>query len=70
MLLLSLCFVPFFGLIGASVATTVAYTMDLVLRLKAFDQVTQSGAFINIVPKLSDFKLMLSFAKGIRKNAR
>ena len=68
--LLSLCFVPFFGLIGASVATTVAYTMDLVLRLKAFDQVTQSGAFINIVPKLSDFKLMLSFAKGIRKNAR
>ena len=68
--LLSLCLVPFFGLIGASIATTVAYTMDLVLRLKAFDQVTQSGAFINIVPKLSDFKMMLSFAKGIRKNAR
>ena len=68
--LLSLCLVPFFGLIGASVATTVAYTMDLVLRLKAFEQVTQSGAFINIVPKLSDFKMMLSFAKGIRKNAR
>lgn len=67
---LSLCLVPLFGLIGASLATTIAYTMDLVLRLKAFDQVTHSGAFMNIVPKWSDFKMMFGFVKGIRRNAR
>lgn len=67
---LSLCLVPLFGLIGASLATTVAYTMDLVLRLKVFDQVTHSGAFMNIVPKWSDFKMMFGFVKGIRRNAR
>ncbi|OOF56406.1 flippase [Rodentibacter genomosp. 2] len=67
---LSLCLVPLFGLIGASLATTMAYTMDLVLRLKAFEQVTKSGAFINIMPKWSDFKMMFGFVTGIRKNAR
>lgn len=66
---LTLLFVPLWGLLGASLATTIAYTMDLILRLKAFNQVTQSGAFMNIVPKLSDFKMMFHFVKGIRKNA-
>ncbi|ABR73485.1 RfbX protein [Actinobacillus succinogenes] len=66
---LSLCLVPLWGLIGASVATTVAYTMDLVLRLMAFNRVTQSQAFLHILPKPSDFGTMVNFIKGL-KNAR
>lgn len=66
---LSLCLVPLWGLIGASIATTVAYTMDLVLRLIAFNQVTQSRAFLHIIPKPSDFDMMVNFIKGLR-NAR
>ncbi len=66
---LSLCLVPLWGLIGASIATTLAYTMDLVLRLIAFNRVTQSRAFWHIVPKPSDFSMMVSFIKGLR-NAR
>lgn len=64
--ILSLCLVPLWGLIGASVATTTAYTMDLILRLIAFNKVTQSQAFLNIIPKISDFGLMINFIKGIR----
>lgn len=67
---LSLIFTPLWGLLGASFATTIAYTMDLILRLRAFNKVTQSGSFINIIPKISDFKMMLSFIKGIRKNGK
>lgn len=63
---LSLCLVPLWGLIGASIATTVAYGMDLVLRLAAFNRVTQSRAFLHIIPKLSDFGVMVNFIKGLR----
>ncbi|QIM68777.1 oligosaccharide flippase family protein [Basfia succiniciproducens] len=66
---LSLCLVPLWGLIGASVATSIAYSMDLVLRLIAFNQVTQSRAFLHIIPRISDFGTVINFIKGLR-NAR
>lgn len=40
--------------------------MDLLLRLVSFDKVTQSEAFINIIPKISDFKVIVNFLQGIR----
>ncbi len=65
-IVLSICLIPIWGLIGAAIATTIAYVMDLLLRLVSFNKVTQSEAFINIIPKVSDFKIMLNFLQGIR----
>jgi len=65
-IVLSICLIPIWGLIGAAIATTIAYVMDLLLRLVSFNKVTQSEAFINIIPKISDFKIMLNFLQGIR----
>lgn len=67
--ILSIFLIPLWGLSGAAISTTVAYTIDLLLRLVAFNKVTESSVFINIIPKPSDFKVMLNFLQGI-KNAK
>jgi O-antigen/teichoic acid export membrane protein len=65
-IVLSLILVPKFGIIGAGVATTIAYSFDLFLRLYAYKKITNINVGMKLIPRKSDYFLIISTLKGLR----
>lgn len=68
-LILNLIFIPLWGIYGAAIATSIAYTSDLILRARAFNKVTNTKALSMLVPKREDVTKAVEWIKGF-KNAR
>ncbi|WP_373766303.1 oligosaccharide flippase family protein [Glaesserella sp.] len=62
--ILNLLFIPLWGIYGAAIATSIAYTFDLILRAHAFSKVTKTNAFKMLVPQKDDFIKVLKLKKG------
>jgi len=56
----NLILIPVYGLPGAAAATTIAYTLNLVLRLMIYSRFTKNRWLDSLVFKLSDVRLIRS----------
>lgn len=65
-IILSILLISKFGFKGAAVATSIAYTSDLLLRAYAFNRVTNESVFYNLLPRRSDFFLVNNLLKGFK----
>lgn len=53
-----------FHLLGAAVATSIAYCSDLVYRVYAYKKITGYSVVLNLIPTKRDFALILTTLKG------
>ncbi|MGA8882249.1 MAG: polysaccharide biosynthesis C-terminal domain-containing protein [Acinetobacter sp.] len=65
-IILSIILIPYFGIKGAAIATSIAYTSDLILRAYAFNKITDVNVMLNLLPQKSDLKLVIATLKGFR----
>jgi O-antigen/teichoic acid export membrane protein len=66
-IVMDLLLIPRFGINGAAVASSCAYTVALVMSLSAYRRTTGTGAIALIVPRPSDIGLLLAMARRGRR---
>lgn len=64
---LSIILIPKFGIVGAGVATTIAYSFDLIIRLYAYKKIAEISIISKLIPRKSDFLLILNIIKGLKR---
>lgn len=64
---LSIILIPEFGIVGAGVATTIAYSFDLIIRLYAYKKITGISIVSKLIPRKSDFFLIFNIIKGLKR---
>lgn len=60
----NLALIPFLGLVGAAIATTIAYTTNLVLRLLLFQTFTRTTIFAPLSLSWAEVRTFQSFFRG------
>lgn len=64
---LSIILIPKFGIFGAGVATTIAYSFDFIIRLYAYKKIVGISIIRKLIPRKSDFILIFNIVKGLRR---
>jgi O-antigen/teichoic acid export membrane protein len=67
---LDLALIPHFGINGAAVASSCAYTLALVVALVIYRRCTGTNAAELIFPRPSDLRLLLAMARGGRRTVK
>ena len=62
--LLNAIWIPSFGIEGAALASSVSYSLSLLLRLIAYQRIYDVAAFRSITPRPSDLRLLLDLLLG------
>lgn len=64
--ILSLFLIPYLGIKGAAIATSIAYSSDFLLRASAFNKVTGVKVIRNLIPQSTDLQVVKNLIKGLR----
>lgn len=64
--ILSLFLIPYLGIKGAAIATSIAYFSDFLLRAYAFNKVTGVKVIRNLIPQSTDLQVVKNSIKGLR----
>ena len=64
--ILSLFLIPYLGIKGAAIATSIAYSSDFLLRASAFNKVTGVKVIRNLIPQSTDLQVVKNSIKGLR----
>ncbi|WP_168405049.1 oligosaccharide flippase family protein [Acinetobacter indicus] len=66
-LISNLIFIYLFGLLGAAIATSITYFMDLILRLYQFNKLVDFNAFTRLIPNYKDIFILIDFVKDFKR---
>lgn len=64
-LLLDILLIPAFGIAGAAMASSLAYTLTFMLSLYAYQRLSGNSAWLCVVPRLSDVELYAGVARQV-----
>lgn len=59
----NLFLIPLYGLVGGAAATSIAYTLNLVLRLKMYEDLSGNRWYASLVPRYKDLELFLTMRR-------
>ena len=60
--------IPRFGAAGAAASATIAYIINLAVRVSVYRRFTGQAASSVLIPRLSDISALLEFVRGRRRN--
>jgi O-antigen/teichoic acid export membrane protein len=64
---LDLLLIPRFGISGAAIASSIAYTVTFIVSLHFYQQISGKSAWNCVLPRMTDLELYVNLAKRLQK---